>query len=144
MATAKATTRLPRGIRNNNPLNIRKSQNNWLGKVAGLDKDFETFDTMEHGIRAAFVIVRTYIRKHNCTTVTQLINRWAPATENDTSQYVASVLRLSLTSAKEPLRFERRLQMCTILWAMHIVENGKSYVQLNEFCGVYDKYFYKK
>lgn len=144
MVTANQTRKLPRGIRNNNPLNIRKSPNAWIGKVEGIDKEFETFDSMEHGIRAAFVIVRTYIRKYKCTTVTQLINRWAPASENNTEGYVATVLRLSHTATNEPLTFERRLQMCTILWAMHFVENGKTYVQLNEFCRVYDKYFYKK
>lgn len=133
--------RLPRGIRNNNPLNIRKSPNAWVGKVGGLDKDFETFDTMEHGIRAAMVIVRTYIRKHNCTTVKQLINRWAPATENNTQAYIERVLKISLTSPNEPLKFERRLQMSTILYAMHIVECGKVYLPLSEFTRIYDKYF---
>lgn len=141
MGTANQKQRLPRGVRNNNPLNIRKSNNNWLGKVQGTDSSFESFDTMEHGIRAAFIIVRTYIQKQNCTNVNNLICRWAPATENDTLAYIKSVLDISLTSANEPLRFERRLQMCTILWAMHIVENGKAYIPLSEFTRIYDKYF---
>lgn len=132
---------IPRGIRNNNPLNIRKSNNAWLGKVKGVDKDFETFASMEYGIRAAFVILRTYIRKHGCKNVSDLIHRFAPATENNTQAYIERVLKISLTSPNEPLKFERRLQMSTILYAMHVVECGKVYLPLSEFTRVYDKYF---
>lgn len=131
----------PRGIRNNNPLNIRQSQNAWLGKVKGVDKSFETFDNMEHGIRAAFIILRTYIRKHGCRYVSDLIQRFAPANENDTEAYIERVLKLSNTAPRETLYFERRMQMCTVLYAMSIVENGKAYIPLSEFTRIYDKYF---
>ena len=51
-------TSLPRGLRNNNPLNIRRSSQPWRGKVANpTDKDFEQFISMEDGLRAAFVIL---------------------------------------------------------------------------------------
>lgn len=132
----------PRGIRNNNPLNIRKSNNKWLGKVQGIDREFETFDTMEHGIRAAFIIIRTYIRKYECKYVRDIIHRFAPASENNTDAYIERVLKISQTYKDEPLYFERRLQMSTILYAMHIVENGKAYLTLNDFTKVYDTYFH--
>ncbi|MFQ8805872.1 MAG: hypothetical protein ACLR8Y_13240 [Alistipes indistinctus] len=35
-----------RGIRNNNPGNIRKDKSSWRGEVAGPDKSFKTFGTM--------------------------------------------------------------------------------------------------
>jgi hypothetical protein len=119
------------------------SSNCWLGKVTpSADGQFEQFKSVEYGIRAAFIILRTYIRRHGVKTITQLIERFAPATENNVTAYVNRVCDLSKTSLNEPLRFERRLQMCTILWAMHVVECGKSYYPLPSFINVYDKYFY--
>ena len=136
--------RLPRGIRNNNPLNIRLSSNCWLGKVTpSTDGEFEQFKSVEFGIRAGFIILRTYIRRHGVKYITQLIERFAPASENNVTAYVTRVCDLSKTSLSEPLRFERRLQMCTILWAMHVVECGRSYYSLPVFLNVYDKYFYE-
>ena len=43
-----------RGIRNNNPGNIRKDGSVWRGEVAGPDKSFKTFETMAWGIRAIY------------------------------------------------------------------------------------------
>lgn len=42
---------LPRGIRNNNPLNI-KIGNDWKGEVPNTDGTFEQFESMEYGLRA--------------------------------------------------------------------------------------------
>lgn len=142
----KSSPKLPRGIRNNNPLNIRISSNKWIGKATpSTDPAFEQFDTIEHGIRAAFCIIRTYIIKHGCRTVHDLITRWAPAADgNNVEAYVAQVLRISNTSQNEPLYFTRRLQMCTILYAMHVVECGRIYYPLSLFLHVYDTYFAQK
>lgn len=49
-----------RGLRNNNPLNIRKSSTRYQGEVAGTDPAFKTFKTMAWGYRAAFAILKTY------------------------------------------------------------------------------------
>ena len=52
---------LPRGIRNNNPLNIRKG-NNWKGERPNqTDKEFEEFESMQMGLRAAFILLRNYM-----------------------------------------------------------------------------------
>jgi hypothetical protein len=81
-----------RGVRNNNPCNIRISPSPWEGKVTpSLDDAFEQFDTPEHGIRAAAKLFLTYFREYNLTTIQGLINRWAPPGENNTSSYVAQV-----------------------------------------------------
>jgi hypothetical protein len=81
----------PRGIRDNNPGNIRKSDAPWRGKVFGTDPDFETFDTPENGIRALAKTLDAYQSKHGCRTVRQIIYRWAPPGENDTAAYVEHV-----------------------------------------------------
>ena len=47
---------LTRGLRNNNPLNIRKG-NDWQGETKGSDPSFETFQSMAYGYRAAIKIL---------------------------------------------------------------------------------------
>ena len=73
---------LARGMRNNNPLNIIKSEKiNWQGEVKpSTDPNFAQFETLEYGLRAAFKLLQTYYTKHGCKTITQIISRWAPET----------------------------------------------------------------
>lgn len=82
-----------RGIRNNNPGNIRHSADRWQGANPHNqpDSEFVTFDTMAWGIRALLVLLKNYRVKHGLTTVRGIINRWAPSSENDTAAYVAAV-----------------------------------------------------
>jgi len=76
------------GAKNRNPLNIRYDPaNKWLGQ-RGQNKGFCVFTSMRLGYRAAFMLLRTYIKKHNCTSIREIINRWAPNNENDTASYI--------------------------------------------------------
>ena len=69
---------IPRGIRNNNPLNIRIG-NVWLGEVPNpTDHEFEQLVSMFYGLRAGFILLRRYIRRYHLTTVPDIISRWAP------------------------------------------------------------------
>lgn len=86
-------TQIPRGIRNNNPGNIRKTSTSWKGKIEGTDKAFESFATPEDGLRALGKILLTYSRDHGLNTVRGILTRYAPAIENDTESYVAHVAR---------------------------------------------------
>lgn len=82
---------IPRGIRNNNPGNIRHGDK-WKGLSAEQkDSDFCTFDTPEYGIRAMGITLMNYQRKHGLQTVEDIINRWAPPVENDTKEYAAHI-----------------------------------------------------
>lgn len=81
-----------RGIRNNNPANIRRGCN-WKGlaKVQP-DKDFCKFTTMTWGVRALLITLRTYVVKHNLHTVREIITRWAPPEDgNNTEKYIEFV-----------------------------------------------------
>ncbi|NIG88682.1 structural protein [Serratia symbiotica] len=82
-----------RGIRNNNPGNIRWGDE-WQGLVSKpdrTDKLFCQFTTPEYGIRAMIIILRNYQRKHGINTISGIIHRWAPTSENDTQAYIDSV-----------------------------------------------------
>lgn len=122
---APKTKIVPRGIRNNNPLNIRIG-NVWLGEVqCPTDPDFEQFVTMAYGCRAAFVLLRRYINHYKRKTIPEIIAAWAPASENNCVAYVGRVCQLSSIAADEQLNFFDKDQMCKLLAAMAIVENGQ-------------------
>lgn len=117
---------IPRGIRNNNPLNIRIG-NVWLGEVqVPTDPDFEQFVSMAYGCRAAFVLLRRYIRHYKRTTIPQVIAAWAPSTENNTVRYTDTVCRLSGIAPDETLDYFNKDQMCRLFQAMAQVENGQT------------------
>jgi stress response protein SCP2 len=82
-----------RGLRLNNPGNIRHSKDAWVGKSQiQKDESFVTFDTPEHGIRALYKNLVSY-RNNGFNTVEKIISRWAPNTENNTASYIQSVAK---------------------------------------------------
>lgn len=116
---------IPRGIRNNNPLNIRIG-NVWLGEVAEpTDPDFEQFISMVYGVRAGFVLIRRYIRHYHRTTIPQVIAAWAPSTENNTQRYIDTVCSISRISAEDTLDYFDEEQMVRLVDAMIFVECGQ-------------------
>lgn len=81
-----------RGIRNNNPGNIRHSANRWQGMSAQqTDAAFVQFDAPEYGIRALSKLLDTYSNIYGLKTVRGIINKYAPAVENNTSAYASAV-----------------------------------------------------
>lgn len=115
---------LPRGIRNNNPLNIRIG-NRWWGEVGcPSDKDFEQFTCMLYGLRAGFILLRRYIERYHLDTITEIISRWAPSNENATRAYINRVSERVGISALEKLRFTDRKTMIALVDAMILQECG--------------------
>ena len=82
--------KLPRGVRNKNPLNIRKANIAWDGKVRGEDREFETFDSDLMGIRAGAKNSLTHFRR-GLNTVNKLLSTHAPPSENPTNSFVEFV-----------------------------------------------------
>ena len=131
---------LPRGIRNNNPLNIRRSRSattgdaclskkdQWKGMAeVQSDRAFVQFKSLEYGWRAAFyLLTRTYYHKYRLYTIRGIISRWAPSSENDTSAYIANVSRLTGIDPDEPLGIpsEKPSRWMALGVAMAIQENG--------------------
>lgn len=119
---------LPRSIRNNNPLNIRKSPTKWQGEIDGTDPDFCTFINMLYGCRAALVNLRTHIdqdrRKCIRTTVKREIERWAPPSENHTKNYIDFVCQHTYLKEHTVLDFSNKNLICVFLYYMAIYECG--------------------
>lgn len=121
-------TKLPRGLRNCNPGNIRNSDaTDWKGEVvASTKKDdaFEEFVDMAHGYRALIKLLRNYRKKYGCQTISDFISRWAPRTENDTGAYIAAVCKkLQVPSTYSP-DVDDKTTMCAFAAAISEVENG--------------------
>ena len=119
---------LPRGIRNHNPLNIRRSKDQWKGMAeVQSDRAFVQFKSLVFGWRAAFyLLTRTYYHKYRLYTIRGIISRWAPANENDTSAYIANVSRLTGIDPDEPIGIpsEKPSRWMAVGVAMAIQENG--------------------
>lgn len=120
--------KLPRGLRNNNPLNIRISSTPWQGKIDAAhntDGTFEQFTSMELGIRAALVNIRTYIKRDRLDTVPLIIARWAPTKDgNDVAAYVQTVCKRAQLSSTLRLNYNDKIKLCWLVWAMAFVECG--------------------
>lgn len=75
-----------RGIRNNNPGNLRASR-----LASGKDDGFSTFATMVDGYRAMAEQLKMYWNA-GLDNVASIVTKYAPASENNTSAYIDSVV----------------------------------------------------
>lgn len=115
---------LPRGIRNNNPLNIRLGDK-WQGLCKEqTDKAFCQFVSMEYGLRAAFIILFNYLKKR-VDTPDKIIKRWAPPSENDTEAYINRVCKTGQLPRHEVIKKTNAPRLCRLVWAMAQVECGQ-------------------
>lgn len=116
----------PRGYRNNNPLNIRISNNPWSGKVTdNTDGAFEQFVDIAHGYRAGLLNMRTQINRGN-NTIRKLINIWAPASDNNNPErYANQVAAAAGMSVDDVINPRDPNTMQKIVAAMARVENGQ-------------------
>ena len=113
----------PRGLRNNNPGNIRHSPVRWKGEVIGNDPDFKSFESLAYGYRAVIRLLKTYYYKYKLTTIRGIINRYAPPVENDTDSYIRVVTDQTGYLADEELPFDKE-HICNVVAAISRVENG--------------------
>ena len=116
----------PRGIGNNNPLNIRHSSSRWKGMARDqTDPSFVRFTSMAYGYRAAFVLLRTYRTKYGCNTIRKIISRWAPPKENNTEAYIRHVSQWSGIEPDKLIAGQDANAYIKIVAAMARVENGQ-------------------
>jgi len=124
-ATMTYTHFAQRGIRNNNPGNIRRSTDKWQGLAPAQDDPaFFKFEAPVMGIRALVRILKNYQTKHGLNTIEQIINRWAPPVENDTAAYVRNVERWTGLAANQPLDLTQPFILGALVPAIIRMENG--------------------
>ena len=115
---------IARGIRNNNPGNIRHGDK-WQGLAeVQTDKAFCVFKSPEWGIRALVKILRNYQTKHGLKTVESIINRFAPEVENNTTSYILSVCQVLDVKPRDVIDVREPGIMINLLKAIIRHENG--------------------
>lgn len=121
----KAMLTGPRGLRNNNPGNIVRTQDKWRGasRDQSADSRFVVFDSPVWGLRALARVLRGYVAGgHN--SIAKIISRWAPVNENNTAAYVQAVSRSMGVGAAAPLALDDAT-MARLMAAIVQHENGR-------------------
>ena len=115
---------LTRGMRNNNPLNIRRTSDPFIGlRPEQLDPEFFQFVDPVYGYRAAARILRNYRNRYGLDTLEKIIARWSPPTENKTKEITERIAQRMRLSAKAPFDLEPRLP--ELMSLMTLEENGR-------------------
>jgi hypothetical protein len=120
---------LPRGIRNNNPGNLVRSNNAWLGKIPysqSTDIKFEQFIELRYGIRALMRDIYSDYTKKNKKTVIEIISEFAPSFENNTEAYINTVVKMIGSNVIGELTQDKMISLCK---AIVLVENGSKYMK---------------
>ena len=116
---------ISRGLRNNNPGNIRRSKIRYEGEVRpSRDREFKEFSSMAYGYRAMFVLLHSYNRRYGLNSIRGMLNRYAPPTENFTEGYIRFVANRTGIDANTIIDTLCERDMVAIVRAMSEIENG--------------------
>lgn len=121
---------MPRGIRNNNPLNIEKNNTAWQGKINGADARFATFVSPEYGIRAGAKILLNYQKLYNLDTIEKIFNRYAPPFENNTNAYAEHMAKSLGIKTTDKISLTKS-NLVPLITAMIKHENGVQPYDIN-------------
>lgn len=121
-----------RGVRNNNPLNIKRG-NDWNGETdVPQDPVFESFKAPKYGFRAGAKLLRNYQSLYGLSTIRELINRFAPHNENNTDVYVSFVAKDMGVSENEPLNLASDTTLAKLIHSMSKMESGHGAFSLSQ------------
>jgi hypothetical protein len=116
----------PRGIRNNNPGNIRHGSN-WQGmQPTQSDPEYIQFLDPVSGLRAMARILMNYKRLHGIDTLRGVISRWAPDSENPTAAYIRNMEIWTGIPAEQPIDLEDATILSRIIPGIIRQENGSN------------------
>ena len=117
---------LPRGIRNNNPGNIRHGESSLVlnPDARNIDSAFCVFTAPVYGIRALAKVLVNYKRIHGLNTVRQIVSRYAPPNENQTTAYIQSVAKQLGVYPDTVIDIEERGVLTVFIKAIIRMENG--------------------
>jgi hypothetical protein len=129
---------LKRGERINNPGNLRKSANTWVGLSPDQSHDtsFAAFIAPEYGIRAMAKLLVNYGHK-GFNTIASILNRYAPQSDNNnTTAYIQAVQYAMNVGADTPLDLSDRDTLKSLVNAIIAHEQGRN---IYEPTGLVDK-----
>lgn len=110
----------PRGLRNNNPGNIRYGKFAQSQGASGQDADgFAVFPTLGAGVAASSALLSKYLAG-GINTVSRVIARWAPPSENNTKAYTNYVSKRLGVGADQPLTAAQVQGIQSSIYAMEV------------------------
>lgn len=111
-------------IKRNNPGNIVKGKNKWIGEIEGDNSRFVTFESLPYGYRAMMKLLNTYISR-GTNTIEKIIPVYAPASDNNPVRaYIEFVSRKTGIPANQPLIVGHLDTLAKIALAMSLFEHG--------------------
>lgn len=122
-SASNPNSKIPRGIRNNNPGNVKYTGIQWNG-ITGSDGAFCVFSDPIYGIRAMARCIYNLQGNASSTTIKDMINAYAPLSENDTNSYIKTVCSKTGFSPNEQINLKDHDTLFKIIAAMISVECG--------------------
>lgn len=118
-----ATHTTARGLRDNNPGNLRDAGIPWQGLVGHDDLGFCIFDTPHNGMRALSIDLHTKW-KRGLNTIARIIPVYAPPNENDTAAYETAVCSSIGRAPDDVLNLNDLNELAKLTRAIVLHENG--------------------
>jgi len=113
---------IPTGIQNNNPGNLLYVGQ--AGATQGVGK-FAAYATAGDGLTAMAQQLRLYMRRDHRDTVSSIISKWAPASDNNnTASYISQVAAMMGVSAGQHLDPDNVTQLAALMHAITTRENA--------------------
>lgn len=117
---------------NHNPTNIIKSSAQWEGKtltplkiiVEGRNTRFEAFENDYFGIRAALLNLKNGYFNKGKNTLEKIISKWAPATENNTTNYINTAVKLTDWDKDKVINEKNNAEMFILLKTIAKIDGG--------------------
>ena len=117
--------RVPRGIRNHNPGNLRLPHNDERPGYAGSDKDgFSVFTTAQYGLESLARLLVNY-GAGGLNTIAKIVNRYAPSKENNTMAYSSYLATRLETETDAPLDMKCAENIADLMEGIIYFENGR-------------------
>lgn len=121
----------------NNPFNIIKSSVRWLGELAGFFTDkFESFETLEKGIRAGLLNLKNGYKNKGVNTPAAIVKKYAPISDNSEQSQKNYIGHIAYIVHGNKYLTEKRivdpLDWVKCAYAIMKFETGKELITLNQ------------
>lgn len=128
LPNASTSGTAPRGIRNNNPLNLSVAAGQ--EGLVGRDEQFGVYGTLQQGIASAAKQLLRYQDVSGLTTIAQIIEKWSPGrapgnTPEKTASYIASVSQRMGVGPNQQINLHDPAIMRALIAAMGRIEVGR-------------------
>ena len=107
-------------VDSNNAVGIERTNDKWQGQSTQQSGRFVSFDDVEDSYRAAARILSKY-RARCVTTVEDIIEEWAPSTENNTQGYINTIKKISGLNPQDVI--DTKDEVINLLYGMTVEEN---------------------